>query len=170
MMQPLNLHKIAEKAIETIKHRMQDDHRPMEIQLEVQDDLPLAYGDPERVLQILDNLVENSYQYTPEKGHIWIRIYLVDRDIQIDVKDDGIGILEEDKKRIFERFYRGEDPMVLATSGTGLGLSIVQTLVEMHNGRIWIDSSGISGEGSTFSFTLPRYVPEEIEENEVMDY
>jgi signal transduction histidine kinase len=80
----------------------------------------------------------------------------------VDVKDNGIGIQLEERHRVFERFYRGEDPLVLATSGTGLGLPIVQTLVEMHNGRIWFESSGVSGEGSTFSFTLPIYKPGEI--------
>jgi hypothetical protein len=63
----------------------------------------------------------------------------------------------EDQERIFERFYRGEHQLVLATPGTGLGLSIVKQIVEMHKGRIWMKSSGLPGEGSTFSFTLPVY-------------
>jgi signal transduction histidine kinase len=77
------------------------------------------------------------------------------------VIDTGIGIQVKDQKRIFERFYRGEDPLVLATSGTGLGLALSKTLVEMHHGRIWFNSSGTAGEGSTFSFTLPVYHAEE---------
>ncbi len=63
--------------------------------------------------------------------------------------------------RIFERFYRGEDPMVLATAGTGLGLAISKILVEMHQGKIWFTSSGVRGEGSLFSFTLPVKQDEE---------
>ena len=78
-------------------------------------------------------------------------------DVQVDVQDSGIGIKVEDQGRVFERFYRGEHPLVLATPGTGLGLPIVRQLVEMHNGRIWMKSTGIPGEGSTFSFTLPIY-------------
>jgi signal transduction histidine kinase len=66
-----------------------------------------------------------------------------------------VGIALEDQARIFERFYRGEHPLVLSTPGTGLGLSIVRQLVEMHKGRIWMKSTGVPGEGSTFSFTLP---------------
>lgn len=77
--------------------------------------------------------------------------------VQINVKDSGIGIDPKDQAHIFDRFYRGEDPLVLATSGTGLGLSIVQRLVEMHHGEIWLESSGTHGEGSVFSFTLPEY-------------
>ncbi len=77
--------------------------------------------------------------------------------IQVDVIDNGIGVPLKEQKLVFERFFRGEDPMVLETSGTGLGLSVVQHLVNMHGGKIWLESAGIPGEGSTFSFTLPVY-------------
>jgi two-component system phosphate regulon sensor histidine kinase PhoR len=73
----------------------------------------------------------------------------------VDVEDTGVGIVREDQERIFERFYRGEHPLVLATPGTGLGLAIVKQLVEMHKGRIWVKSKGIAGQGTMFSFTLP---------------
>jgi signal transduction histidine kinase len=111
------------------------------------------------VRQILDNLVENAYQYTLINGKILVRARQVDQMVQVDVEDTGIGISAEEEDRVFERFYRGEDPLVLATSGTGLGLSIVQTLVEMHNGHLWFESKGIPGEGSTFSFSLPVHTP-----------
>jgi signal transduction histidine kinase len=118
---------------------------------------PRAFGDPERVRQMIDNLLENAYIYTPENGEILISLSQNEAEVQVDVKDNGIGILPEEQERIFERFYRGEDPLVLASSGTGLGLSIVARLIEMHKGRIWVTSEGVSGLGSTFSFTLPRY-------------
>ena len=113
--------------------------------------------------QILDNLVQNAYQYTPDGGQIIIRAQVVDDMMQFSVQDNGIGIPLEDQPRIFERFFRGEDPLVLATSGTGLGLSIVKHLVEMHGGRIWFESSGVPGLGSIFSFTIPLYVTGESE-------
>jgi len=75
----------------------------------------------------------------------------------VDVQDNGVGIPLNDQDRVFERFYRGEQPMILSTPGTGLGLSIVKQLVEMHKGRIWMKSSGVPGDGTTFSFTLPVY-------------
>jgi two-component system sensor histidine kinase SenX3 len=84
-------------------------------------------------------------------------------EVQVDVVDNGIGIPEAEQKLIFERFYRGEDPLVLASSGTGLGLSIVARLIEMHHGRIWVSSQGIRGQGSVFSITLPAYELQEIE-------
>jgi signal transduction histidine kinase len=77
--------------------------------------------------------------------------------VQVDVQDNGVGIPLNDQDRVFERFYRGEHPMILSTPGTGLGLSIVKQLVEMHKGRIWMKSSGVPGDGTTFSFTLPVY-------------
>jgi signal transduction histidine kinase len=82
-------------------------------------------------------------------------------EIQVDVKDSGVGVSIEQHERVFERFFRGEDPLVLATPGNGLGLSIVKQLVEMHHGRIWMDSTGIPGEGSIFSFTVPAEKDEE---------
>ena len=75
--------------------------------------------------------------------------------------DNGIGIEPRDRSRIFQRFYRGDDPLVLATAGTGLGLAISKILVEMHHGRIWFHSNGVRGEGSVFSFSLPVTKSEE---------
>jgi len=161
-LQPLDMGAIADDIIASIKQRMKDENRVMEIAKDIPEDLPRVSGDPSRVRQILDNLVENAYQYTPENGHILIRMRKAELMVQVDVKDSGIGISPEEGERIFERFYRGEDPLVLATSGTGLGLSIVQTLVDMHQGRIWFESLGIPGQGSTFSFTLPVYASENV--------
>jgi PAS domain S-box-containing protein len=157
-LQPLELEPVADDVINTVTRRMKDEDRLMVIEKDIPVDLPKVSGDPDRVRQILDNLVENAYQYTPVNGHILVRMRKTDQMVQVDIKDTGIGIFPEEGKRVFERFYRGEDPLVLATSGTGLGLSIVQTLVEMHKGRIWLESTGVPGEGSTFSFTLPVYV------------
>jgi signal transduction histidine kinase len=109
------------------------------------------------VRQILGNLVDNAYNYTPNNGTIRVSIHQTGNEMQVDVQDNGVGIAVEDQARIFERFFRGEHPLVLATPGTGLGLPIVRQLVEMHNGRIWMTSTGVPGEGSTFSFTLPIY-------------
>jgi PAS domain S-box-containing protein len=156
-LQPINMTELARAATERLSERAKNDHKAMKIQVKASDNLPLVLGDPERVSQILDNLLENSYYYTADNGRIDLILSRVDDEAQVAIRDSGIGIPVELQPRVFERFYRGEHPFVLATSGTGLGLSIVQQLVEMHGGRIWLESSGVPGEGSTFSFTLPLY-------------
>jgi signal transduction histidine kinase len=127
----------------------------MKISLDAPANVPPVLGDSARVRQILDNLVDNAYNYTPKNGSIHITIQQKEGELQVDVQDSGVGIAPEDQDRIFERFYRGEHPFVLATPGTGLGLPIVRELVEMHKGRIWMTSKGVPGEGCIFSFTLP---------------
>lgn len=156
-LQPLNLEEIAAEAVDALRQRSQSDDKPMSFEVRAGSGLPMAYGDLERVRQVLDNLLENAYYYTAANGAIQVDIQSQNGALQVDVRDNGIGIAPEMQPRVFERFYRGEHPYVLATSGTGLGLSIVQHLVEMHGGRIWFSSRGVPGEGSVFSFTLPCY-------------
>jgi signal transduction histidine kinase len=159
-MQPLDVIQIAEEAITDLKERSLEENKKMHIIVDRPTNLPRILGDAERVRQIIDNLLENAYLYTPENGHITLRVHCNEHDIQIDVQDDGIGIPPNIQERVFERFFRGEHAFVLASAGTGLGLSIVQHLVELHDGRIWLNSAGKPGEGSTFSFTMPIYPPE----------
>ncbi|MBI3158099.1 MAG: GAF domain-containing protein [Chloroflexi bacterium] len=159
-MQPLDMQEIAREVIEYVERKSHEENRPMTFRLESHPELPNAYGDAERIRQVLSNLVDNAYRYTPEEGRIDVNLKAVNGYLQVDVSDSGIGIFPDEQQRIFNRFYRGENPMVMATSGTGLGLSIVKELVEMHNGRIWVESRGLPGEGSTFSFILPAYKPD----------
>jgi DNA-binding response OmpR family regulator len=98
------------------------------------------------------NLVSNAYQYTPPGGIIIVSAREEGEFVQIDVADTGIGIAPENQGKVFERFYRVDDPNVNEFPGTGLGLAIVKSLVEMHDGRIWLQSE--VGRGTTFSFTL----------------
>jgi PAS domain S-box-containing protein len=167
--QPIEPQYIIRNSLDMITRRSSDEGRAMTVNVEIDTDLPPAYGDRERVQQILDNLVQNAYQYTPDGGQIILRAQVVEDTIQFSVQDTGIGIPHENHPRIFERFFRGENPLVLATSGTGLGLSIVKHLVEMHGGRIWFESPGVQGLGSTFLFTIPRYVAEKSENHMPLD-
>jgi len=154
--QPLDLRHVAEDVIEELLRRSQEESKPMAVSLDAPPNLPRVLGDSERVRQILANLVDNAYHYTPENGTIKVQLTPVDgKEVQVDIEDNGVGISLQEQDRVFERFFRGEDPLVLATPGTGLGLPIVRQLVEMHNGRIWMNSKGVPGQGSTFSFTLP---------------
>jgi PAS domain S-box-containing protein len=160
-MQSLDLNTIARMVVDEMQARSESENRPMTFTLDIPADLPPVLGDAERVQQILANLVRNGYIYTPPGGEVQIHMKALDGEVQVDVVDNGIGILSENQHRIFERFYRGDDPLVLASAGTGLGLAMAKTLVEMHHGRIWFASAGVSGEGSVFSFTLPVYTQEE---------
>ncbi|MGE5373583.1 MAG: GAF domain-containing protein, partial [Bacteroidota bacterium] len=157
--QALDLREVAEDVIDDILRRSHEENKLMALSLDAPKKLPRVYGDIERIRQVLGNLVDNAYHYTPENGTITVQIHPLNggHEVQVDVKDNGVGIPLEDQDRIFERFYRGENPLVLSTPGTGLGLSIVKQLVEMHRGNIWMNSTGVPGEGSTFSFTLPVY-------------
>lgn len=155
--QAVDLHEIAEDVVADVLRRSQNEEKPIALSLDAPKKLPAIIGDSERIRQILDSLVDNAYNYTPNNGTIRVNIHQENGEVQVDVQDNGIGIASEDQGRIFERFFRGEHPLVLATPGTGLGLPIVRQLVEMHKGRIWMTSSGVPGEGSIFSFTLPIY-------------
>lgn len=115
--------------------------------------LPIIQGDKERITQVLLNLLENACRYTLPGGKADVLAYVENGEVRIDVADTGIGISPEDQQHVFERFFRGDHPLVQEREGTGLGLAIVKSIVEMHGGRIWLQSS--LGEGSTFSFTLP---------------
>ncbi len=165
-LQAIDLREAADQVAANVRERSRLEDKPITVNLHAAPKLPRIFGDPEQVEKILTNLIENAYQYTPEGGRIDITLQQQGEDVQVDIQDTGIGILPEDQVRVFDRFYRGEDPLVLATAGTGLGLSIVRQLVEMHQGRIWLESSGMPNEGSLFSFTLPVYLPPEPEQDE----
>ena len=153
----LDMRPLAEDVLEEMRQKSTQDKKPMSFNLQAPRGMLMAYADPERVRQILRTLVDNAYHYTPENGEVVVAVRPVPRrsEIQVEVTDNGIGISEPDQARVFERFFRGESPLVLATPGTGLGLSIARQLVEMHGGTITVQSDGVEGRGSTFSFTLP---------------
>ena len=157
----MDLHELVEDVVADFQLNERKPEKSIKFSLEAEDDLPMASGDPERVRQVTKNLLANAYNYTSENGDIAVKVCRQGEFLQVDVKDTGVGILPEERDRIFERFYRGENSMVMATAGTGLGLAISKTIIERLNGEIWFESSGIPGEGSIFSFTLPVYNAED---------
>jgi two-component system phosphate regulon sensor histidine kinase PhoR len=116
-------------------------------------EVPPLRGDRGRLHQVLVNLVDNAIRYTEEGGSIDVHLQAVEGAVRVDVEDTGIGIPADELGRVFQRFYRGRHELVQASPGTGLGLSIVQMLVEMHGGRVWVES--VPAGGSTFTFILP---------------
>ncbi len=117
--------------------------------------LPPVNADRDRLVQLLTNLISNACRYTPPGGSVVVSVTRADSMLQTDVTDTGIGIPENQMERIFERFERGDHELVRQRPGTGLGLPIAKSIVEMHGGRIWVQSE--VNRGSTFSFTLPVY-------------
>ncbi len=131
--------------------------------------LPLVRGDAHRLHQIVYNLLVNAVKYTPRSGQIWVeaceittadlpddvrnQVALDRRYLQVIIRDTGVGISAEDLPRIFDRFYRTDNPLKIEAGGTGLGLSLVRPLVHMLGGRMWVRST--LGAGSTFAFVLP---------------
>ena len=158
--QPIDMREVIDDSVETLVQLSQEEQHPVMVDVHIPEDLPSVYGDLERVRQIVANLLDNAYKYSPENSTIVIRITQENSSVQVDIIDKGVGIFPDEHEKIFERFYRGENHMVMETAGTGLGLPIVKELVELHKGKIWLTSSGVPGEGSTFSFTLPIYQPE----------
>ena len=120
---------------------------------DIQDDLYL-YGDRSKLNQILYNLTDNAIKYTPEEGTISVSLHEENDSIVWRVKDNGVGIPEEDQDHIFERFYRVDKARGRETGGTGLGLSIVKQMVRMHDGTVSVHSE--PGKGSEFTVTFPK--------------
>jgi two-component system, OmpR family, phosphate regulon sensor histidine kinase PhoR len=121
-------------------------------------DLPQAYADPDKLEQVLTNIIDNAIKFTPENGRITIEAKLAKNGtkspstefLEISVADTGIGIASEDQERIFDRFERA----TLYNKGVGLGLAIAKKIVDNHDGKIWVESE--FGKGSKFTFTIPR--------------
>ena len=121
----------------------------IELRNEISEDAPPLRADPAKLNQILANLIDNAVKYTPEGGKVWIRSSAR----HIEVVDDGPGIPSEDQERIFERFYRVDKARSRNTGGAGLGLAIAKHLVELHGGRVELQSE--LGRGSRFQVFLP---------------
>ena len=110
-------------------------------------------ADPERIHQILANLLTNAISYSPSGGDIYIRARQVDSQVRVEIEDHGIGMTPEDQQRAFDRFYRSSQGRAIREQGSGLGLAIVKDLVEAHGGHVGVRS--VLGVGSTFWFSLP---------------
>ncbi len=157
-----DLHLLLNEIAQAFKPQLEE--RNMSWSIEMPDDLPAIEADPHRIHQIVSNLVSNAVKYTFPGGQISIGVEPVEASDQptsqffrIWVKDTGVGIPQADHTRIWERFYRADNPLKIEAGGLGVGLSIVKSLVEAHGGRVWLDST--LGHGSTFSVLLPSERP-----------
>ena len=132
------------------------------LDIQIPESLPPVWGDRLRLVQVLANLISNANKYSAEGGSILIWAEQTENQwnpdgaaevVRIGIKDDGIGMTEEDQEQIFSKFFRSEDPQARESPGSGLGLNITKNLIEMQGGMIWFESK--YGKGTTFNFTVP---------------
>jgi signal transduction histidine kinase len=160
---------VVDEVVQTMQERIKA--KELALTVEVPEDLPPVRADEDRLIQVLTNLMSNAYRYTLPGGTISVKATVWPdgpppgeakpvspgeqrfQYLCLSVSDTGIGISPEDQKRVFEKFFRGDDPVVRENTGTGLGLSIAKSIVKLHDGQIWFQSE--PGRGSTFSFIIP---------------
>lgn len=159
----VDMARVIDDAVQAI--RLQAEEAELELVVNLPSDLSPVKGDPHHLRQIMDNLLDNAMRYTPSQGRIIVLVVeakLRDRDgesqdyVVVSVRDTGVGIPPEEHNRIFEKYYRVENPLSEQAGGSGMGLAIVKSLVEAHGGRVWVESE--VGVGSTFTLIIPAAV------------
>jgi len=149
--QPTEVAPLIEDSVRLM--RAQTDASDQTLTMSVDPDLPPVEAEADRIRQVLVNLLTNAHEYSPEGASIAVMARIAGAEVEIAVSDNGPGIPPDQLEHIFERFVRGEAGLTQRVGGTGLGLPISKSLVELHGGRLAVDST--VGVGSTFSFRLP---------------
>jgi two-component system phosphate regulon sensor histidine kinase PhoR len=145
--------QIIQSCLETAQRRASE--KDLRISLNMPQGLPDIAGDRRRLAEVLQNLLDNAIQYTLPGGQILVSAEKGEGEVILTVSDTGIGIPKADQPRIFERFYRVDVARSREAGGTGLGLAIAKHLVDVHGGRLWVDSE--VGQGSQFHFSVPLF-------------
>ena len=148
---PIDLGKIAAEVVKDASILAKE--RGIEIIFASKKNLPKSMGDPERIKMAAENLVSNAIKYTSSGGKIEIKIVKRENKLVFSVKDNGVGIPEEQLGRVFDKFFRSDNAVKYQTEGTGLGLYIAKNVIEQTGGEIWFQS--VENLGSIFSFSLP---------------
>jgi signal transduction histidine kinase len=150
-----SLREALEDAVAMVSERAS--RQGLSLGLAVEGGVDVVVADPLRIKQVILNLLTNAVKFTPSGGSIEASAARVADEIHVAVKDSGIGIAESDYARIFEGFQQGRRDVAASTEGTGLGLALSKRIVELHGGRLWVESR--TGHGSTFTFSLPDAGP-----------
>ncbi|HVT29138.1 MAG TPA: ATP-binding protein [Lacipirellulaceae bacterium] len=135
------------------KIRPQVAEKRLALEVTLPEKMPEPELDKDKIATVLVNLLGNAVKYTPEEGRVIFRVNVTDQQIEISVEDTGVGIAEDELGKVFDKFYRSNDPRVQQQTGTGLGLALAQEVVRLHGGRITVESE--INKGSTFSVSLP---------------
>jgi PAS domain S-box-containing protein len=149
-MQPLAITEVIDRAFSATSSLFEQ--KGLAPVREIEANLPDVYGDKDRLIQVVINLISNAVKFT-EQGSITCRVKQDNQSIVVSVIDQGVGISESDQPKVFEKFKQVGDTLTDKPQGTGLGLPISKEIVAYHGGKIWVESE--VGKGSTFSFTLP---------------
>ncbi|MCS7281773.1 MAG: GAF domain-containing sensor histidine kinase [Anaerolineae bacterium] len=152
-MEPVDLGHIALQAVG--EHRWRAESKGLRLWCEIAPKLPPVLGDRRLLVQAISNLLDNAVKYTPQGGEIFLRVWAQGNEVLLTVKDTGIGIPPEAIPHVFKQFYRARQPGTEEIAGTGLGLSLVQSVIQEHRGRVWVESEGVPGKGSLFGISLP---------------
>jgi signal transduction histidine kinase len=153
-MQPVLLPRLIQGVVDDMARRAEG----CRFVVDLPDRLPVVEADPERIIQVLRNLLDNAVKYSPGGGLIILRAEIRPGEVVISVADQGVGIAPEHLHQLFEKFFRAKTGLIQHVVGSGLGLPISHAIVESHGGRIWAES--VMGQGSTFYFTLPLPGPD----------
>ncbi|HQJ73706.1 MAG TPA: HAMP domain-containing sensor histidine kinase, partial [Candidatus Dojkabacteria bacterium] len=141
----------------------------VKIYTDIQEGIPFAYADRIRVMEVLDNLISSAVKYT-DKGRIDVKARFDEKNIIVSVSDTGKGIPKEDIPKLGSKFYRANNYLgskIVRPGGTGLGLYVTFRLVKLMGGKINVESE--EGKGSTFTFTLPRYINQKLDNTDTVD-
>ncbi len=150
--EPVQLGELITGLVDDLRGRPRAGERSLSVAIDPA--VGVVTADPLRISQVCANLLDNALKYTPRGAHIDVEARPRGDEIEVCVRDDGPGIPEADLPHLFERFYRVDKGRSRETGGTGLGLSIVKHIVQLHGGRVWVEST--LGQGTAFYFTLPR--------------
>lgn len=148
---PLDLTSEIKKIIDIIGPRFRK--KQLTLKAELPKHPVVVQADSDMIRQVIENLMDNSFKYTPRGGQVTVRLLPGQEEVVVVVEDNGIGIPADDLSRVFERFYRVDKTRSRKLGGTGLGLAIVKHIVNAHGGRVWVESE--FGKGSSFYFSLP---------------
>jgi signal transduction histidine kinase len=148
---PVSLPAMIEQAVAAV--RPEANEKGLHVEVNLAADLAKVDADPQRIGQVLRNLLRNAIQHTPAGGEIEVMAVCQEDEVQVSIHDTGEGITPEHLPHIFDRFYRADPSRARTTGGTGLGLAIVKGVVEAHGGHVWVEST--LSKGTTFSLVLP---------------